>query len=102
MRCDLHGFELMGAKDEILLKLEECQIKGDKVLEIVHGYHGGQVLRNYCRSRQLIEDTILAGLNNLLPLKLEDDNLLPLKLEDYNFKAFIPDGKFLIILFNLS
>jgi len=38
MRCDLHGCELIEAKDEILLKLEECQIKGDKVLEIVHGY----------------------------------------------------------------
>lgn len=45
--------ELIEAKDEILLKLEECQIKGENVLEIVHGYHRGHVLRDYVRSQQI-------------------------------------------------
>ncbi len=61
MKCDLHGCELIEAKDEILLKLEEGQIKGDTVLEIVHGYHRGTVLRDYVRSQEFIDETILAG-----------------------------------------
>ncbi len=46
MRCDLHGCTLLEAKDELLLKLEECQMNGDHELEVVHGHHGGTVLRD--------------------------------------------------------
>ena len=61
MRCDLHGCTLIEAKDELLLKLEECQVTGDNVLEIVHGHHGGHVLRDYIRSPEFFKETTKAG-----------------------------------------
>ncbi len=61
MICDLHGCTLIEAKDELLLKLEECQVTGDSVLEIVHGHHGGHVLRNYIRSSEFLKDSNRVG-----------------------------------------
>lgn len=61
MRCDLHGCTLIEAKDELLLKLEESQVTGDSVLEIVHGHHGGHVLRDYIRSPEFLKDSAIAG-----------------------------------------
>jgi len=61
MKCDLHGCTLIEAKDELLLKLEECQIIGDSVLEIVHGHHGGHVLRDYIRSPEFFKEATNAG-----------------------------------------
>jgi len=61
MRCDLHGCKLIEAKDELLLKLEECQMKGDHLLEVVHGHHGGTVLRDYVRSQKFLEEASRNG-----------------------------------------
>jgi len=63
MRCDLHGCTLIEAKDELLLKLEECQVTGDTELEVVHGHHGGHVLRDYVRSSEFSKDSTNAGFN---------------------------------------
>ncbi len=61
MRCDLHGCKLIEAKDELMLKLEECQMNGDPLLEAVHGHHGGTVLRDYVRSREFLEEVTRNG-----------------------------------------
>jgi hypothetical protein len=61
MRCDLHGCILIEAKDELMLKLEECQVNSDHLLEVVHGHHGGTVLRDYIRSREFLEEVTRNG-----------------------------------------
>ncbi len=61
MKVDLHGHELLDAKDEILLILEECVLNGDFLLELVHGYKQGQVLKNYIRSDRFIREMAREG-----------------------------------------
>ena len=54
MKIDLHGYELWEAVEELIQTIEECKIKGDCELEVVHGYKHGQVLKNYLRSEGFI------------------------------------------------
>ena len=63
MEIDLHGFELWDAIDEILYKLEECKIKGERELLLVHGYKSGQVLKNYLRSKRFLTEMAQEGYN---------------------------------------
>ena len=82
MKCDLHGCTLIEAKDELLLKLEECQVTGDSVLEIVHGHHGGHVLRDYIRSPEFLKDSVNAG------FKIKVKNLSDDGCSFFNIKCF--------------
>lgn len=50
MQCDLHGFTLEEAIDEILHVLHDCSLYEDCNLEIIHGHHHGQRIKNYLRS----------------------------------------------------
>ena len=61
MECDVHGNELWEAIEEILYALEECRIKGDYELAIIHGYHRGQVLRDYFQSKKFLEEMARNG-----------------------------------------
>ena len=54
LNINIHGHELWGAIDEVLSALEECKIKGDMEINIIHGYKHGQVLKNYFRSNKFI------------------------------------------------
>ncbi|MFW9970626.1 MAG: Smr/MutS family protein [Candidatus Odinarchaeota archaeon] len=61
IKCDLHGFRLFEAIEEILDVLEDCLSSGDKNLFIIHGYRNGQVLKNYVRSKKFIQDMASEG-----------------------------------------
>lgn len=61
MKIDLHGYELWEAIEEIILILEECKIKGESQLELIHGYRQGQVLRNYFRSEKFLDKMAREG-----------------------------------------
>ena len=63
LECDLHGFELSDAIIEVYHALEECAVNEDKLLEIVHGYYHGTVLRNYFRSKRFLQQTAREGYN---------------------------------------
>ena len=54
MEINLHGFELWEAIDEIIYKLEEYQAKGIREITLIHGYHKGQVLKNYIQSERFL------------------------------------------------
>jgi len=63
MKIDLHRYELWEALDEIVLVLEECKIKGDSILELIHGFKQGQVLKNYIQSEGFIKEMAREGFN---------------------------------------
>ena len=56
MEIDIHGFELIEAIDEISYTLNICKIEGVKEISIIHGYHHGQVLKNYIRSEGFLRE----------------------------------------------
>ncbi len=56
MKCDLHGFRLFDAIEEIINRIESCSSSGENLIFIIHGYRNGQVLKNYFRSKEFIED----------------------------------------------
>jgi len=57
----VHGHELWGAIDEVLSALEECKIKGDRGINIIHGYKHGQVLKIYFRSSKFLNEMAREG-----------------------------------------
>lgn len=61
LECDLHGCELSEAIIEVLHALEECAVNEDNLLEIVHGYYHGTVLRNYFRSQRFLKEAAREG-----------------------------------------
>ena len=61
MELDLHGYELWEALEEILYHLEECQAKGIREISIIHGYHGGKVLKRYIQSEGFIKEMARDG-----------------------------------------
>ena len=61
LECDLHGCELSEAIIEVFQALEECTVNEDKLLEIVHGYYHGTVLRNYFRSKRFLQEAARDG-----------------------------------------
>ncbi len=61
LECDLHGFELSEAIIEVFQTLEECVVNEDRILEIVHGYSRGTVLRSYFRSKRFLRDAAREG-----------------------------------------
>ena len=70
--CDLHGYELWEAKEEIVSKLEECRIRKGGKIKIIHGHQHGQVLRNYFRS-----DLFIIEMNKLgYDLEMKDPKYL--------------------------
>ena len=56
MIFDVHNLYLKDAIDEILYKLEECKESGDNILQIIHGYKHGNVIKDYLRSKGFISD----------------------------------------------
>lgn len=63
MKTDLHGFRLFDAIEEIIDLIEYCLSSGERIIFIIHGYKHGQVLRNYFRSKEFIEDMKEEGYN---------------------------------------
>ena len=61
LEINVHGHELWGAIDEVLSALEECKIKGETKIKIIHGYKHGQVLKNYFRSNKFLVDMAREG-----------------------------------------
>ncbi|MEJ2280121.1 MAG: Smr/MutS family protein [Candidatus Lokiarchaeota archaeon] len=54
MEIDIHGLRLWEAIDEILYFLEECKANDIKEISIIHGYHHGNILKDYIRSEGFI------------------------------------------------
>ena len=42
--------------EEIIDFIEDCLSSGEKTIFIIHGYRNGQVLKNYLRSKEFLED----------------------------------------------
>lgn len=61
MLIDLHGFCLKDAIEEVLCKLNELVANGQQLLEIIHGYRNGQVLKNYFQSKEFLKDMKACG-----------------------------------------
>ncbi len=61
MEIDIHRFELMEALDEIIYRLEEYRAKGIREFSIIHGFHGGQVLKNYIQSEGFLKEMAHEG-----------------------------------------
>jgi len=61
IKCDLHGFRLFDAIEEIINIIEGCLSSGDNILYIIHGYRNGQVLKNYFHSQEFLEDMKVEG-----------------------------------------
>jgi len=61
MEIDLHGLELLEVPEEIVYKLEECQIKGIREITLIHGFHRGHVLKNYIQSEGFIKEMAKEG-----------------------------------------
>ncbi|UYP47619.1 hypothetical protein NEF87_003904 [Candidatus Lokiarchaeum ossiferum] len=54
MECDLHGYEQAEAYIEILHTLKECKAKNDQILQIIHGFNKGTILKSYVQSQKFI------------------------------------------------
>lgn len=61
MEIDLHGLELWAAIEEVLYHLEECHAKGVREISIIHGFHGGQILKNYFQSDGFLSEMARNG-----------------------------------------
>jgi len=68
LEINVHGHELWGAIDEVLSALEECEIKNERGINIIHGYKHGQVLKNYFRSNKFLREMAREGFR----LKMKD------------------------------
>ena len=68
LEINVHGHELWGAIDEVLSGLEECKLKSDGEINIIHGYKHGQVLKNYFRSTKFLAQMAREGFR----LKMKD------------------------------
>jgi len=51
----------MDALDEIVYFLDDCSAKGIKEISIVHGFHGGQVLKSYIQSEGFLKEMAKQG-----------------------------------------
>lgn len=60
IEIDLHGFELVDAKSEIIFKLKENPEESTAL--IIHGYSQGRVLRSYIRSDKFKQDMKKQGI----------------------------------------
>ncbi len=67
IEIDLHGFELVDAKTEVLLKIKENPEETTAL--IIHGYNQGKVLRSYFRSEKFKQDMKKQG---ILVNRIED------------------------------
>lgn len=54
MECDLHGCEQAEAYIEILQTLRECKEEKDNIIQIIHGFHKGTILKSYVQSQKFI------------------------------------------------
>ena len=63
MRCNLHGFRLFDAIEEIINILDVCLSLGEKTLSIIYGYRHGQVLKNFIRSKEFLKEMNEVGYN---------------------------------------
>lgn len=70
---DLHGLELSEAIIEIVYCIREMDLSSDNMLEIVHGYHSGRVLKNYIRSKRFLQDINNEGYK-IVPIKSNSNN----------------------------
>lgn len=61
MELDLHGLEIAEAMIEIYLSLEDCKKNGDSIITFIHGFHGGQSLKNSIRSPRFLKELYKHG-----------------------------------------
>jgi len=61
VEVDIHGFELWEAIEEIIYYLEEYKVRGIQEISIIHGYHSGQVLKNYIQSESFLKEIAREG-----------------------------------------
>ena len=61
MQIDLHGLELSEAIVEVSYGLEDCKVNEDRLLEIIHGFNTGRVLKNYFNSQKFLKSVEREG-----------------------------------------
>jgi len=62
MKIDLHGLTLDEAIIELRMGLSESLQCDDSVVEVIHGYHSGQVLKTYLQSNRFEGDKLKEGI----------------------------------------
>ena len=62
MKIDLHGLTLDEAIIELRMGLSESLQCDDSIVEIIHGYHNGQVLKTYLHSSRFEADMLKEGI----------------------------------------
>lgn len=62
MKIDLHGLTLDEAILELKMGLIESLQLDDLMIEIIHGYHTGQVLKTYLHSSRFESDMLKEGI----------------------------------------
>ena len=53
--CDLHGLRFEDGKDKLIMDLNDCVLKGETKIQIIHGYHGHS-FKDYIQSADFIRD----------------------------------------------
>ena len=51
----------MDALDEISYLLKDCDTRGIREISIIHGFHGGQVLKGYIQSEGFLKEMAKEG-----------------------------------------
>jgi hypothetical protein len=66
--CDLHGLRFEDGKEKLIRDLNECIMKGETAIQIIHGYHGHS-FKDYIQSadfiRKMEEEGIFLTLNGI-------------------------------------
>ncbi len=61
MKCNLHGFVLFEAIEEIIDRISYCLSSEDSKIFLIHGYKHGKVLKSYIRSEKFLKDMTEEG-----------------------------------------
>ena len=59
--CDLHGLKFEDGRQKIIRILNDCVMKNEDTVHIIHGYHG-HTFKDYIRSAEFIEDMECEGI----------------------------------------
>ena len=62
MKCDLHGYRLFEAIEEIIDRISYCLSSEVSKIFLIHGYKHGKVLKSYIRSENFLKDMMREGI----------------------------------------
>ena len=75
MRVDLHGLPLSEAKIKSQVSVAEAWSNSHSSIELIHGYHLGNVIKDYIQSKDGLRKDIESIYPEVSVLKLKDKGL---------------------------